>query len=176
MDNQMILMTLNEIKELNKENLFVNKQILSTIQRKSEGRSVKRGKTMLHPVVKSADKKCSIQKINHQASSKGFSQSRNEFYLYEKPARNSSNSKLSQNRAILSKKMPINNNTTQFSNHTKYSLANNTTKLSLGDRTLGAQKLQPNNQSKSTIKKGKGTKKLSNIQLNDHVDKRISEI
>lgn len=54
MDNQMILKTLNEIKEINKENLFVNKQILSTIQRKSEGRSVKRGKTVPHPVVKSA--------------------------------------------------------------------------------------------------------------------------
>ena len=54
MDNQMILKTLNEIKEINKENLFVNKQILSTIQRKSEARSVKRGKTVPHPVVKSA--------------------------------------------------------------------------------------------------------------------------
>jgi hypothetical protein len=73
MDNQMILKTLNEIKEINKENLFVNKQILSTIQRKSEGRSVKRGKTVSHQVVKSAEKKCSMQKTNYQASSKGFS-------------------------------------------------------------------------------------------------------
>jgi hypothetical protein len=35
MDNQMIMKTLNEIKEINKENLFVNQQILSTMQRKS---------------------------------------------------------------------------------------------------------------------------------------------
>jgi hypothetical protein len=54
MDNQMILKTLNEIKEINKENLFVNKQILSTMQRKSEGRSVKRGKIASNPIVKSA--------------------------------------------------------------------------------------------------------------------------
>ena len=68
------------------------------------------------------------------------------------------------------------NNTTQFSNLTKYSLNNNTTKLSLGDRTLATNKLQLHNQSKSTIKKAKGTKKLSCVQIDEHLDKRINEI
>jgi hypothetical protein len=116
-----------------------------------------------------------MQKNNNQTSSKGFSQSRNEFYLYEKPARNSSNGKLSQNRIILYKKVPM-SNTTQVSNLTKYSLNNNTTKLSLGDRASGTSKLQLHNQSKSTIKKGKGTKKPSSMQLDEHLDNRMKEI
>ncbi len=66
--------------------------------------------------------------------------------------------------------------TTQVSNLTKYSLNNNTTKLSLGDRNSGASKLQLHNQSKSTIKKGKGAKKLSSVQLEEHIDNRMKEI
>lgn len=53
-------------------------------------------------------------------------------------------------------------------NVTKLSLNQNTTKLSLGDRTQPSIKRNSNNQSKSTIKKSTGQKKILNLVLNDN--------
>lgn len=42
-DQEMILRTLNEIKEINKENLFINKKILLTMLESTKtGKSIKR--------------------------------------------------------------------------------------------------------------------------------------
>ncbi len=96
--------------------------------------------------------------------------------MYEKPVKTYSNNKLSQNRAIIYKKISTVGNTTQLSNLTKYSLNQNTTKLTLGDRTLASNKATIQNQSKSTIKKSKCGKRSSNIQMEDHVEHKMKEI
>ena len=116
-----------------------------------------------------------MQRSNHQVSVKGFSQSRKEFYLYQKPAKTFSNSKLSQKKLSTYKKIGA-GNTTTLSNLTKYSLNQNTTKLTLGDRTLALNRTGTHNQSRSTIKKGKKTNKLSNLHIEEHVEKRLREV
>ena len=87
--------------------------------------------------------------------------------------KNNLNRKLSQNKTILSKKIG-GGSTKQLSNLTKYSLNQNTTKLSLGDRTLASNKLS--GQSQSTVKKGRVPKNLSNLQIDEHVEQRLNEI
>lgn len=84
----------------------------------------------------------------------------------------SSSNKLPQNRTVY-KKIGT-GNTTQLSNLTKYSLNHNTTKLSLGDKTLGSNKLGAQNQ--STTKKNRWDKNVLNLKIDDRVEKRLNEI
>ena len=83
-----------------------------------------------------------------------------------------SNSKLSRNKSIIYKK-PM-GNTTNLTNITKLSLNHNTTKLSLGDRSLAVNKLNCHNQSKTTIKKHKGGKKISNLEIDENIETKIN--
>lgn len=133
------------------------------------GKSTKREKSKSNPLGKQTEKKQYNQKNLHQ---KGFSQSRKEFYLYEKAPKPSSHSKLSYNKSTIIKKSIL--NTTN--NVTKLSLNQNTTKLSLGDRTQVSIKRNPHNQSKSTIKKSHGQKRISNLLLDDNFPSKMSEI
>jgi len=86
-----------------------------------------------------------------------------------------SNNKLNQNKTNIYKIISL-GNTTKLSNLTKLSLNHNTTKLSLGDKTKTSYKLRGNTQSKSTIKKVKCERKMSNLQIHDHIEHKLNEI